>query len=128
MYQSLQKKPKKDPQNPKYIHAVDVMDLNAKDKFDFPINHQTTMDSQRFFMMNLNSRPFDANEGAVSVEGGNQSQQLFMMYATTNGDGSATSVAFAGLANTNNATQLRTKQPRNIVTNSTQSMFAGTQR
>ena len=51
-----------------------------------------------------------------------------MMYSTENGDGTTTSVAFGGISNTNVAPQFRTKQPRNIVTNSTQSMFAGGQR
>ena len=109
------------------------MDLQRKDKFEFQSNSET--DSPLMMMMHpmipyppYSAQCYDVTE-EVNVEG-SHSQQLFMMYATANGDGSTTtSVAFAGAACTNIATQFRAKnKPRNIVTNSTQSMFAGTQR
>ena len=99
--------------------------MHANSKLGFQSNNET--DPARFMMMQLNPQTYDLEE-KVNVEG-SRSQQLFMMYSTENGDGSTTtSVAFAGVANTNIPPQFRPKQPRNIVTNSTQSMFAGTQR
>merc|ERR1712157_587832 len=99
-----------------------MMDIKNKDKHALESFDATKYGREMSKSLNLNSPDKTINLN------GNHSQKFFMMYSTENGDGTTTSVAFGGISNTNVAPQFRTKQPRNIVTNSTQSMFAGGQR
>ena len=99
-----------------------MMDINNKDKHALEPFDTTNCGGEMSKSSNLNSP-----EKTMNLNG-NHSQKFFMMYSTENGDGTTTSVAFGGISKTNVPPQFRTKQPRNIVTNSTQSMFAGGQR
>ena len=124
LYQSLRKKPEKKQKESKYIHAVDVMDMQTKDRDSHTSRYRNCGGGML--------TPFDArsqNLDKALCRTGNNSRQFFMMYATENEDGTTTSVAFGSVSNTNIAQQSRKPgQPRNIVTNSNQSMFAGSQR
>ena len=99
-----------------------MMDINNKDKYALELFDESKNSRGMSKSLNLKSqdKAMNLNE--------RHSQKFFMMYATENGDGTTTSVAFGGISNANVPPQFRTKQPRNIVTNSTQSMFAGGQR
>ena len=99
-----------------------MMDINNKDKYAIESFDKTNngLGMSKSFNLKHQENVMNLNE--------RHSQKFFMMYATENGDGTTTSVAFGGISNTNAPPQFRTKQPRNIVTNSTQSMFAGGQR
>ena len=99
-----------------------MMDINNKDKHSLEPFDATKCGGDMSKSLNLNSA-----EKTLNLNG-NHSHKFFMMCSTENGDGTTTSVAFGGISNTNVPPQFRTKQPRNIVTNSTQSMFAGGQR
>ena len=123
LYQSLRQKPKKEGKSSKFIHAVDLMDINSKDQYSMESYNATK--AERNMSKSLNLKDLDRT---VSMNGQQHSQKFFMMYSTENGDGTTTSVAFGGMTQTNVDPQFRTKQPRNIVTNSSQSMFAGGQR
>ena len=132
LYQSLQKK-SANPNSAQMkrnrdIHAVDVMDLHAKDKFYNDPNGGA--DATNIMMMRSAIQAYDPLI-SLGREDDVPPQELFMMYATQSEDGSCTTaVAIAGVSNTNSNSpaQFRTKQPRNIITNSTQSMFDATQR
>ena len=130
MYHSLQKKsanPNSEHMRRKNdIRAVDIMDLHTKDGFDHDLKCETDTTS---IMMMRSAVPSCDPLMSLRSEDDVPPQQLFMMYATQNEDGSTTAVAFAGVSNANNVPpQFRTKQPRNIITNSTQSMFDAKQR
>ena len=64
--------------------------------------------------------------GYAGVKGTGAAAQLKAVIDAATG--TTTTVAFGGERNTNVEPQFRTKKPRNIVTNSTQSMFAGARR
>ena len=121
LYQSLSKKPKKEAKLGKYIEAKDMMDIHSKNKYE--IEPFSKMNPGENTLSRLNFEP----SGEEQSLAGQHSQKFFMMYASENGDGTTTSVAFGGTTNAN-ITRTITRQPRNIVTNSSQSMFAGTQR
>ena len=102
------------------------MDLHAKDRFYNDPN--SGADATNVMMMRSAIQAYDPLI-SLGREDDVPPQELFMMYATQSEDGSTTAVAFAGVSNTNSVpAQFRTKQPRNIITNSTQSMFDATQR
>ena len=102
-----------------------MIDIHNKDKYAI----QSYNDNNPVDVMNTTLEP-ESNKNTdrdVSLVG-NNSRKFFMMYATENEDGTTTSVAFGGVANTDGVPQFRTKQTRNIVTNSTQSMISGERR
>ena len=99
-----------------------MMDIHSKDKYEIESFSKMNPRETMLTRFNLES---SGEEQSVT---GQHSQKFFMMYASENGDGTTTSVAFGGVTNTNVTNQSKNRQPRNIVTNSSQSMFAGTQR
>ena len=121
LYQSLSKKPKKEAKLGKYIQAKDMMDIHSKDKHE--IESFSNINSEETMLTRMNYE----SSGEEKSLAGQHSQKFFMMYASENGDGTTTSVAFGGVS-TNVTNQNRTIVTRNIVTNSSQSMIAGTQR
>ena len=104
-----------------------MMDIHSKDKRE--IESFSKMNPGETMLTRFNEQWNSGEEQSVT---GQHSQKFFMMYASENRDGTTTSVAFGGVANTNVINQsdrfISNRQPRNIVTNSTQSMFAGNQR
>ena len=121
LYQSLSKKPKKEAKLGKYIQAKDMMDIHSKDKHEIESFSNINPEETMLTPMNFESR------GEEKCLTGQHSQKFIMMYASENADGTTTSVAFGGVS-TNVTNQNKTIVTRNIVTNSSQSMFAGSQR
>ena len=103
-----------------------MMDIHSKKTYEIQ-RHCDNKTSGKDMLMALDLQS-ENMEREIALPPDTQSQQFFMMYATKNTDGTTTTVAFGGERNTNVEPQFRTKKPRNIVTNSTQSMFAGARR